>query len=169
MTESDSHPRRPLWPIVLWLGAPAALLALAGLAWFGLVNRERRIESAGIEQFRAGLTQAELWELLGGAPNYEQRAFGLVEGLDRFATNQFTARTELERRGYRVYRFQQWQTPRLTVVVVSVPATGLACRYFPGGHDVGLYDRLWFIVSGKARRPPPIEAIPETSAPSATP
>jgi hypothetical protein len=120
-----SHPRLAA---ALFTGAlVASFLGLLVLLW-----PPNPITRANFDRIRVGMSQAELYGLLG-APQYQTVESGLVEGPETYATNRDQSDEERRRRGFREYRRQQWTSSEVTIIVISEPQGRVVCRYSGDG------------------------------------
>jgi hypothetical protein len=94
----------------------------------------QRITAANFSKSQIGMSQAELRGLLGD-PEFDSVLFGLVEGPKTFITKfDFSNEQEqLRQRGFQDYRFQQWTSSEISIVVVSDQEGQVVCRYSSEG------------------------------------
>src|SRR5260370_38682790 len=113
------------WPPVLAFAACAVAIAALALALWP----RQRITQANFDRIQVGMFQAELLELLG-PPEFDKLELGLVLDSDNYAVNHFYPEEHLRRQGYQEYRWQQWTSSEICIVVVSDLQEGQAvCRY----------------------------------------
>jgi hypothetical protein len=116
-------------------------LALAVAAIFWIVWPRPSVTRANFARIRVGMSQAELYQIFG-RPEYDAQSFGMVSGPDTFSTNDHQSTEERLRRGFLVYRFQQWSSPELSIIAISDLQGRVVCRYTAPGHEKGWFTFL---------------------------
>jgi hypothetical protein len=116
-------------------------LALVAAALFWIVWPRPWVTRKNFARIRVGMSQAELYQIFG-RPEYDAQSFGLVSGPDTFSTNDHQSIDERRRRGFLVYRFQQWASPELSIVAISDLQGRVVCRYTAPGHTPGWFTAL---------------------------
>ena len=116
---------RALWsrPVLAF----AALAIIVGAVILALWPKEK-ITAVNFAKIEVGMPQAELRGLLG-PPEFDRVLFGLVEGRNTFTTNFYFSNEQLRQRGFRDYRFQQWTSSEISIVVVSDQEGQVVSRY----------------------------------------
>ena len=115
-----------------WLHLGARLTAImaaiaVGVLVFSLLMREK-VTQQNFDKIRVGMSQAELHALLG-QPGYQAKEFGLVDGPNLFTTNHHITKDEALQRGFKAYRFEQWYSPDLYIIVISDLQGRVVSRY----------------------------------------
>ena len=120
---------RLVWK-ALWSRPVLAFAALAILVAAVILTSwsKQRISAANFDKIEIGMSQTELYGLLG-APEFDRVLFGLVEGRNTFTTNFYFSNEQLRQRGFRDYRFQQWTSSEISIVVVSDQEGQVVSRY----------------------------------------
>jgi hypothetical protein len=112
--------------VLLLLAALAVIAAFFGYAAW--TWRPNPVSPESFERIRVGMTREEVIDLLG-KPGYEAMQLGLVNGPDSYSTNSHFSPTELRRMGYPDFRFQQWTSRTVSIMVVTDGEDRVACRY----------------------------------------
>jgi hypothetical protein len=93
---------------------------------------KQRISAANFEKIEIGMSQAELYGLLG-APEIDFVELGQVQGPDKYSINHYFSKDQLRGMGYQDYRRQEWTSSEISIVVVSDSQGQVVCRYSSEG------------------------------------
>ncbi len=91
---------------------------------------KQRITKANFDKIQIGMSQEELRRLLG-PPEFDKVEVGLVKDPNTYSITLSTPPEELRRQGHKDYRWQQWTSSEISIVVVSDMEGQVVCRY-PG-------------------------------------
>lgn len=117
-------------PLLISVAVVVGLVALLVYAW-----PKGRVTRASFAKIRIGMSQTELHDLLGRAPDLRAMDLGRVEGPDRYAVNFATDPKELRRKGYGDYWREQWTSSEVTIIVITDLKGQVVCRYTGGGQS----------------------------------
>jgi hypothetical protein len=100
-----------------------ALLSALAVAW----PRER-VTAGNFDKVRLGMSQAELYRLLG-PPMYQTTELGLVRGPEDYTVGLQTAREQLLGGRFQEYFREHWHSSEIAITVISLPDGVVVCRY----------------------------------------
>ena len=107
-------------------------------------QREARISRGNYARIHRGMSEADVMRLLG-SPDHDMMQFGLVsaaEGPGAYAANFLGPTPELRKRGYKDYRFLQWASPQITIVIICDKSGSVAAKYTGVGQERSM--QSWF-------------------------
>jgi hypothetical protein len=139
------------------------LLILCGLVLLGgigvmvafVYQREAWISRGNYARIHRGMSEADVMRLLG-SPDHDMMQFGLVsaaEGPGAYAANFLGPTPELRKRGYEDYRFLQWASPEITIVIICNKSGSVAAKYTAPGQERSM--QSWFNRTMRAFRTSP--------------
>jgi hypothetical protein len=106
------------------LGVLAGSICVLSLAFLPSI----RITAANYDRIQVGMTQAELYDLLG-PPESQTVELALAEWPETFVVNFSQSEAERRRRGFRDCRREQWVSSYMEIIVVSDLEGRVVCRY----------------------------------------
>src|SRR4051794_28439603 len=110
-----------------WIAATAALGALAIIVFALALAFGTRITRANFAKIRIGMSRPEVETLLGRSADFRSPMIGQVTDPSTFTTNDDP---EARRgRDFREYRFHQWDSPDIHVMVICDRGDRVVCRY----------------------------------------
>jgi hypothetical protein len=134
-TSTPRPPWRRGWPYAVLSLAVATILAVS--FWLAPLplGRPNKITRENFRKINLGMPQAELSELMG-APEVSSTGLGKVEGPETYTINPALSAAEQRARGFREYRFQQWTSSDILIVVITDAEGTVVCRYCGEGPKV---------------------------------
>jgi hypothetical protein len=106
----------------------AALAVITTFFWFAARTwRPNPVSPENFEKIHIGMTREEVIDLLG-KPGYEAMQLGLVNGPDGYSISTDTDVAGLRRKGFQDYRFQQWTSRTVSIMVVTDGEDRVVCR-----------------------------------------
>ena len=117
-------------PLLISVAVTVGVLALLVFVW-----PKGHVTRASFAKIRIGMSQSELHDLLGCAPDHRAMDLGRVDGPDRYAVNFAIDPKELRRKGYQDYWREQWTSAEVTITVITDLKGQVVCRYSGGGQS----------------------------------
>ena len=129
----------------------AVAFGVGVLAVLVAISLKGRVTHASFARIRIGMSRDELHALLGRKPDIQVMNVGKVNGPDNYLTRPGADPKELRGEGYQDYRFEQWTSAEVSIMVITDLKDQVVCRY--SGEGQGRIRDFWNWLSAWFKKP----------------